>query len=448
LEVFEMKKTLFPLIAVLMAVVLFGACSKPASTSSSASAAASSGGTSAPSGGKTTVQFWAHIDPAFDAAYTKECDKFNASQSEIEVVPTYFPYDDFEAKIQTSLMARDAGADLYSCWGGWILDFPAEALSEAPADLTKDLVNDCYEPVLGALLKNGKYYGVPIEYNIEYGGMLVNKTRFDALGISYPTTWDDVFSVAKKYTIRRGDIFDLRGLDFCSGDSLATIFLSMIQCQNEQYWVNGKFSFSNAVAQKAWQTLADYITVDRINNLDSLTGSQGITDWQFMGTDQALMVLRGPWSIPNVASEYEKVFGKDFDYAAFPFYNGPVKAFPAETGWSMIVPQASKVADAAWKYVAYFFQPANLMQHDIDCGLVPPRKSVSQDPNYLKQVPYMAPIVQVLQYGKFIAPVNSDVLKNDINAVFIDYCQKTGGYANAAAALSALETKLNTDLKL
>ena len=438
-----MKKTLGALIIAMMVLLLFAACNKQSGT-----AAASSGGSTATKA-KTTVQFWGHVNLAWNASHQKSIDKFNSMQSDIEVVPTFFPYDDFEAKIQTSLATGGAGADLYEIWGGWGLDFVASGvLSEVPADLIADLKSDCYEPVMGAFQgSDGKTYGVPVEFNNEYGGMLVNKPRFAALGISYPTTWDDIISVAKKTTQRNGDIFTVRGLDFTTDDTLTTTFLSMILSQGGQYWVNNKFKLSTPEAEKALQTLVNYVVVDRITNWDSATGAGGIESYAYIGRDEAMMVPRGPWVIASLDEEYGKKYGTDFDYVPFPFF-GSVKAFPAETGWSMCVPKSTKVADAAWKYATFFLSKDNLMQHNIDCAQVPARKSVAADPAYLKALPYMAPILDVLQYGKFIGPFNTDVVKADIRNVFVSLCSKDGTYASVKDALAALETQLNTDLKL
>jgi len=404
-----------------------------------------------PKSDKIIVNFWGHVNEAWNNSHRDTIARFNASQNEIEVVATFFPYDDFEAKIQTSLMTGGEGADVYEIWGGWGLDFVASGtLSEVPADFLAELIEDCYEPVLGAFRgDDGKYYGAPVEFNNEYGGMLVNKPRFEALGIPYPTTWDDIIEVARQTTVRNGEIFDMRGLDFTTDDTLTTTFLSMILSLGGQYWVNGRFSLQTPEAEEALQTLVNYIIVDGITNLDSATEAQGdeIDGAHFLGRDEAMMVPRGPWVISMLDEEYGLVYGEDFDFVPFPFYSS-VKAFPAETGWSMCVPKNTKVAEAAWKYVEFFLEKENLMQHNINCAQIPPRKSVAQDPAFVAQLPYMAPLLGILEYGVFIGPFNTDVLKISLRNTFVSLCMEDGTYASVADALAALENKLNTDLKL
>lgn len=441
-----MKKTIAIVLTLLLLTSLFAACG-------------SGGGAQAPAGNtaanntaasKATVQFWGHVNEAWNLSHKGIIEKFNASQSDIEVVPTFFPYDDFEAKIQTSLMSGGSGADIYEIWGGWGLDFVAsDALSPVPDALISDLINDCYEPVLGAFKGGDKYYGVPVEFNIEYGAMLVNKPEFERLGIAYPTTWDEIINVARETTVRNGELVEMRGIDFTTDDTLTTTFLSMILSQGGEYWVDGKFKLTTPEAEKALQTLVDYVAVDHLTNLDSATGAQGaeIDGHHFLGRNEAMIVPRGPWVISGLAEDYDKEYGVDFEYIPFPFYSS-VKAFPAETGWSLCVPKTTKVADAAWSYVTFFLQKENLMQHNINCAQVPPRKSVVADPEFAKELPYMEPLLGVLEYGRFIGPFNTDVLKISLRNCYVSLCTNDGTYASVSDALAKLEVQLNTDLKL
>lgn len=395
---------------------------------------------------KIVVNFWGHINEAWNKSHQQMIDKFNASQDEIEVVATFFPYDDFQAKIQSSFLT-DQGADVYEIWGGWGLDFVASGkLSEVPEEFLAELIEDCYEPVLGAFKGNdGKYYGVPVEFNNEYGGMLVNKTKFEELGIAYPKTWDEIINVARSTTVRNGDVFEMRGLDFTTDDTLTTTFLSMILSLGGQYWVDGKFDFTTSEAEEALQTLVNYVKVDHLTNTDSATEAQGaeIDGAHFLGMDEAMMVPRGPWVISMLDEEYGKEYGVDFDYIKFPFYSS-IKAFPAETGWSMCVSRNSKVTDAAWKYVEFFLEKENLMQHNINCAQIPPRRSIVEDPAFVEKLPYMAPLLDILEYGVFIGPFNTEVLKLAMRNTYVSLCTTN---LTVKDALAALETKVNTDIK-
>ena len=398
---------------------------------------------------KTIIQFWGHFNEVWNNSHREAIAKFNVFQDEAEVEATFFPYDIFEAKSRTSLMSGGPKADILEIWGGWGLDFVAMGVLKAVPDyLIAGLVEDSYEPVLGAFKGNdGSIFGIPVEYNIEYGGMLVNKRRFDALGIKYPETWEAIINVARQTTRYSDVIWTMRGFDFTTDDTLTTTFLSMILSMGGEYWVNGKFRFSTPEAEKALGTLVDYVKIDKLTNLDSATEALGpdIDGAHFIGMDEAMMVPRGPWAIAVIEEEYGKFYGVDFDYIKFPFF-GNIPAFPAETGWSMCVPKDNSAGDAAWKYMEFFFEHDNLMRHNINCAQVPPRKSVVTDPGYLLQMPYMAPLLDILECGRFIGPFNTDVLKFVLRGIYLSLCIDDGRFTSVREALSALENQLNAGL--
>ena len=213
--------------------------------------------------------------------------------------------------------------------------------------------------------------------------------------------------------------------------------------------MDGKIDLTTPQAEEALQVLVDYVAVDRLTNLDSATQAQGaeIDGHHFLGRGEAMIVPRGPWVISGLAEDYGKEYGVDFDYVKFPFYSS-IQAFPAETGWSMCVPKDTGVNDAAWAYVSFFLEKDNLMQHNINCAQVPPRKSVVADPEFVEGLPYVEPLLGILDYGRFIGPFNTDVFKIALRNCYVSLCSNDGTYASVADALAALETQLNTDLKL
>ena len=133
----------------------------------------------------TEITFWSHQNPSWNESYEKIIEQFEKENSNIKVNYENFPYDDYEAKVQTSLIEGATGADVYEIWGGWAIDFaPNGALSEIPKDLTKSIIEDCYEPTIGALLVDDKLYGLPLEFNIENGAMIVNKKIMEEKNIA------------------------------------------------------------------------------------------------------------------------------------------------------------------------------------------------------------------------------------------------------------------------
>jgi len=391
--------------------------------------------------GKTVLKYWAHSDEdAWNASDEAMIAAFQAEYSDIRIEREAFPYDDFEQKVMTSFMSKSGGADIYKMWGGWAVDFASTGVfAAAPDEFVADLKGDCYDPVLGALEYEGKYYGVPLEFNAEWGGLLVNKTYFDEHGLQYPKDWDDMIRIATENSVSSGEVFDMRGFDFISFDTLPYIWLQMILSSGGAYLAGDGFDFDTPVAKESLQKLVDYVKVNKVTNIECLTGGEIENhDWLFSG--EALMAPRGMWTIGSGVNDYELEYGVDFEYIQTPFY-GPQKRWAAETGWSLGVNSSSGNADAAWLFVEFCLRPENLLRINIDCDMIPPRKSVAHDPEYIAAVPYAAPILDVLDGASFIGYFNSDTLKEAICNMYVDMILND---TSVDDAISALNDELNS----
>jgi len=400
---------------------------------------------------QTVVRFWSHQNTAWNNSYTELIAEFEAENPDIKIEYTTFPYDDFEAKIQTSLIGSEAGADVYEVWGGWMLDFvDSGALSPTPDELVATLREDSYAPVLGTLQKDGVIYGAPVELNVEYGGLVVNKTLFEESGLSYPTTWDELLQTAKEVAVANGDMMDMRGLEFNQADNLVALWLSMILQKGGQYLMDDNtLDFTTDEAVESMQTLVDYVAVDHITNLDSATGSQGIDGHSFLGLGEAYMVVRGPWVLSDLDETYGMTYGVDYDYITLPaFEEGTEQTWVAETGWSLCVPKNTEVADAAWRFIEFLMEPENLLQHNIDCGQVPPLASVASDPAYLEAMPYMEALISILSEAQFIGPFNTDVFKTYVSQMYISLASDDGTYESVADGCQKLTEDLMNNMKM
>lgn len=389
------------------------------------------------SGSGTTIRYWAHLETPWNKDDNRIISAYKKVNPNVKIEYEAFPYDEFESKTQTSLMSRSGGADIYKIWGGWAPDFlKANSFSQVPDEFTRILQSDCYPPVLAGYMKDGKCYGVPLEFNFEYGGMLVLKPFFDKNKIPYPKTWDEMIATATKYSQSSGEIFTMRGLDFISNDTVPYTYMSMILQKGEKFVdSNNEYNFNTPVAIEALQLLADYIKVNKITSINGFTGGGELENMDYVFLGQALMAPRGMWAIEVGKEDYELKYGKDFDYVAMPFW-GPQKKWAAGSGWGLVVNAASPNQGAAWEFVSFIMEPESLLKTNINCGMMPPRKSVATNPSYVKSVPYAKPIVDILDGGEFIGYYNSDVLKQFICDALVDIVVNNKPTATAVVELN------------
>lgn len=427
-------------LAALMLLALC-ACGQAASASTSAAAGSGSAAASAGSDEPVTLTFWGHQQDTWNASYQAIADSFHEKYPNITIQYEFYPYDEFESKVQTSLISKTGGADIYELWGGWGVDFaPTGALAPMPDAMAEEVRSDAYPCTYGALEYDGKLYGMPQEFNIECGGLLVNKTLLDANGFQVATTWDELMTQAKAVTKHDGDVYSVKGFDPVNWDGIPYLFTSMILSQGGQYLNDdGTFNFTSPEAIKAFTELTGLYGTT--TDLLGLTGGEGLEGYQQLFSGEVLYVPRGPWAVADGVSTYGAQYGTDFDYVSMPWY-GDKPAFAAESGWAIGVNASSPHQDAAWKFLDYFFSDDVILSHNVACGQIPAKKSVAQDPAFVEKMPYAKPLVGILDDAQFIGYFNTDKFKEAINNVYVDYCT-TKTYASAEDAMKALEGKLD-----
>ena len=441
-----MKKILCLILALVMLFTLV-ACAKP-DTPTKPDTPANPDTPAEPAGSGEAVEltFWGHQENSWNESYLRIGEEFHKANPDITIKFEFFPYDEYEAKVLASLSSKGAGADVYELWGGWGVDFCSTgALAQMPDAMAKEVMDDAYPSTYGALEYEGHLYGLPLEFNIEIGAMLVNLKLLKDAGIEVPTTWDELIADAKVLKQGEGESMAVKGFDFVGWDSTPYLFTSMILSKGGNYLNDdGSFNFTSDIAKEAFTTLTDYVLKDGITNLAGLTGGDDMENYQLLFADQVAMCPRGPWTIAEGTGTFGLKIGEDFDYVALPWY-GDQAAFCNETGWSVAVNGSSAKQEAAFKFLDYLYSDEVLLAHNIACAQIPSKRSVAEDPALLDSMPFLAPLIPILGKSQFIGFFNTDLFKEAINNTFTDYC--SGAYASIDDALADLEAQCNENLR-
>ena len=370
--------------------------------------------------GKTTLQFWCHENEVWTSSYESMAEKFENQHPEYHVEVTSYPYEVYVDKIQTALSSGDC-PDVIAVWGGMAPDFiGTDALSPVPDDLAEELNSDYLAPTVGIYKKDGVCYGVPEEFNLEYGGILVNKKLFDSTGLSYPTTWEEMRAVSAKVAQRDGDVNTMSGIELVDTDALICNYLAMIlQLGGSYYDADGNVNLATEEGITAMKEMVSTVK-DGDNDLRHLT--DGDYDYVDVFEDKAYGGAKGPWAIAEGTDNYGLKYGEDFEYIPMPLY-GDKQAFVAETGWGLVVPANGKNVDAAWEYVKFFSDPDNLVEHNIACYQLPPRSSLLSSEEYKNALPEISFILDILPYGEWFGPFNTSDFRTIFDNAFINLCQ-------------------------
>jgi multiple sugar transport system substrate-binding protein len=395
---------------------------------------------SQPVEGKTNVTWWSHNTPAWVEGNIAMITKFQEANPDINIVYQYFPYEVFISKLQAGYNSGTV-ADMQQMFGTWVTDYAGFGLLDpVPAPLAEGFTDRFWEASIGALGLNGQYYGMPKEFNLENGCMLVNPAILEEAGVTeLPATWQELIDNAVKATTYddQGRI-TRAGFQFTDNDTITFLFLAMILQQGATYWADDgvHVNLQTDAAKKAWQDEIDLVTKYHVDDETSYSGDRYI--YFFQGN--SAMAMRGPWVIPIGEADYPDL---EFEYVQMPVYAGTENLFAAETGWSEVVNvnAAPEVKEAAWKFIDFMAQPDNLREWNLITYTLPSLKEMQNDPVILEAAPQLQAAFDVLPFGSWVGPVhNRDRFWQSVHDGFT---AAVLGQMDAAAALTQVEQQIN-----
>lgn len=393
----------FPLILSLLVIasMLLAACgggSAPTATEAAADASAGEG--------KIELRVWGHQAPAFNEANQEIFNAFMAENPNITIKYETFPWDVFIQTIQTSLPAGNT-ADVilipggYTCRyaaGGQLLEVPSEIMT---VDQAKDIF---YDAPLGGQTCDGKLYGFPAEYNIEYGGAYVNPSMFEAAGLTYPPAWknwDQVVEDAKKLTQVGSDgVMTVAGMHYTNSDQLFTYFLAGILEQGAGYFAeDGKhFNFNSTEAIATIQKLMDMAQKDKIVDPIIFNADSEWVGDSFAQGHNAIGVL-GSWYAGDAKLAYPDLV---FDYVSLPPMMSDMYKFASVGGWGYVVGKSTQHPEEAWKLAEYLgANKENVLLFNSKSATIPAMKSIAEDPKYVEAVPFANAVLPILDKGQY-----------------------------------------------
>ncbi|MCK4816871.1 extracellular solute-binding protein, partial [bacterium] len=323
----------------------------------------------------------------------------------VEIVFENFNYDAYIQTLQTALLAGTE-ADIMQMFGSWVCSYAeGRNLATIPADVIS--LDDAKAQILGAPLGGyiceDMFYGIPQEFNIEYGAVLFNTAMAEEVNATAYmdgwADWDEVIEDGQKMAVLQDGIMTRAGLNFTSGDGLATMFHSLYLQYGGQYLQDGVYTVNTPVGLKTlefMQSLVDAGLVDPLlfNDEENWVGDSFFAESSGMG-------LVGPWAIPEYSGDYEEVAANTI-YVLLPSV-GDEPSFAAASGWGLTVSANSKVQDAAWDFVKFVTLDADsAVSWNLASGTLPAlgvNLAGGNADSLIAEFPYFEPFLDILDYG-------------------------------------------------
>jgi len=360
-------------------------------------------------GEKVTIRMWSHQNSAFNKVNQELIDQFMKENPNIEVKYETFPYDQFIQTLQTSMPAGTE-ADVIEMFGSWVCNYAEGGrLQEAPADVMSyaEAEKIYFKAPLDGYYCDGKLYGMPNEFNLEYGGALLNPVLYEKAGIPFPPAYKDynaLITDAKKMTAVDNGAMSVAGFHFSGGDALGFILMSGILEQGGNYFADDgqHFNFNSPESLNVIRTLTRYAQEDKVIDPVLFGGDNGLPGAFFNG--QVGIGYIGSWAAGVGKVDYPDV---KFDYVTLPPMFGSEYKFVADAGWGKVVSVNTKHSAEAWKLQKYLTANRdNALKFNQISGTIPAMKELVENPSEILAVePWIQATFALLPHGSYLGNV-------------------------------------------
>jgi len=363
------------------------------------------------------LSLWVHQEGNFNSATQALIDAYTELHPNVTIDMETFEYGLFIQTLQTALPAGD-NADILGLFGSWTCSY-SDRLTPMPEGLVD--TSAFYAAAIGGYLCDDQVYGLPQEFNMEYGTVLVNQSMFESAGLTYPPAWanyDALISDAAALSQYGDDgLMTVAGYHFTNADAIVFGFLAGILQNGGSYWNEDASAFTfNTDAARA--TLDQMMALVEAGAIDPVLFNDS-ANWggNAFFTNQAAITLIGPWAVAFGLSDFPE-FG-EFGYVQIPSHTDSDPFFAADSGWGLTVANNSPHADVAWDFLAFAAANAeNALAWNINSGTIPALVEVTETEAsraaLLEVLPWLDANLPLLQYGSYIGEMQ------DRDLVFYD----------------------------
>jgi len=400
-------------------------------------------------GGEEAVELrlWAHQNEAFNNGYQALIDTYMAENPNVEITLETFEYDLYIQTLQTAMPAGEE-ADILQLFGTWTSEY-AERLAPMPEDVMSvaEAEGMFYPSTVGGFIVDGTLYGLPQETNLEYGGVLVNKTLYENAGLTYPPAWesmDDVLADAEALATVEGDVMTVSGFHFASSDGAFFSFVAGIKQRGGDYWNADQtgFTFNSPEAKEQLQWMVDAIEVHGVSDPVLFEDAEGWVGDEFFQGRVGIGYI-GTWMIAEGLVGYPD-FEDEWDYFWLPpVVDGGEHSFVADSGWGLTVSPNSEHQDVAWDFAKFAMTNAdNALSWNIASGTIPAMPAVAGSDEIASEMPWVAKALDILPYGEYLGDMpDRDLIVYEI--VFPHVLYALQGLETVDEALQAMDDEAN-----
>jgi multiple sugar transport system substrate-binding protein len=428
---------------------------------------------------KTTIKYLRHDNPPYAKADDEFFLDYKKQKPNVTVEVKEVRYPSLTSTLIADLKNDRLDADLVIVPPSWVCGF-ADNIQDVPSDIItlSEAQNTFFAAPLAGSTCGAKLKGLPTEYNLEYGGVVVNMTKYrEKYGASATPSWSNwaaFIKQASELTEWNGDKPAANGLDIDSGwpQPVKHIFLSQILQRGGKYWQgdgeafdatkNHTFHFVNQAAIDSLTAMVSWLNDDKVmfpkelvppaNTFVTVRLVRGAAGFGWNDETKPLSVMgyAGTWALANTISQLPPSATTEYGFFAVPPMAGTEHKFVQNSGFAFVVPKTSKNAKAAWDIAkSMALSPEAMRKWAATAGSLPALK-VNGTPNAAMADPQLAKVQPLLERGQWVGYIPSAGLETIEGILVSNFFEAVKGPANGGKtimkALQDMQDAANAEL--
>jgi multiple sugar transport system substrate-binding protein len=414
--------------------------------------------------GPVTVKLWRHDNPTFMRATDDALAAYMAAHPDVTVAPTTLSWPSYTGGLTGDLARDQLAYDLVLMPPSWTCSFAAN-LDDVPADIASlsEAQNTFFAAPLEGSICGGKLKALPLDYNLEYGGVVVNLDRYQAKYPGRQPGWASWSSfIAEGSALAR---FDATGKPCGNGldidpdwpEPVRHIFLSQILQRGGHYWSAGDprlFDFATPEARDALAAMVAWVTQDKVlstslfpikNTFVTIRLARGAIGYGCGDVAEPLSVMGyvGTWGLAAAAAESPLGTQTHFGYAPLPPMVGTEHKFVQNSGFALAVPKTSKNRRVAWDIIkAIALSPEGMRRWAATAGTLPALR-VNGTPAAAASDPLLAKVQPLLERGHWMGYIPAASTDAVLAAMLTNYNAAVRGAKTVDQALKDMQDAAN-----
>jgi multiple sugar transport system substrate-binding protein len=402
---------------------------------------------------QVTVAFLRHDSPPYARADDAFFAEYMRAHPGVAVEATTVRYPTLGQTLLQDLKNNNLTRyDLVRVQPSWVCSF-ADNVVDVPEDVLSlsEAQSIFFAAPLSGSVCDGKLKGIPIEYNLEYGGVVVNMTKYRAkYGPTATPSWPDWASFIRQASELTE--YDASGVPRANGldippdwpQPVKHLFFSQILQRGGRYRAaDGTFTFDTPEGRAALTEMVNWVTRDKVMYPELVPGTNTFITtrlasgsvgygWGDVQEPLAIMGYVGTWGIPSVLDQLPAANQGRFQYEfhTLPPMVGSAHTFVQNSGWAFVVPRTSQNQQAAWDLVKAFALSTDEMRSWTSItGALPALRATARaaaaagDPNMTKEMP-------LLEDGRWVGFIPAEAIETVEGAIVSNYFAAVRGADN------------------